>query len=84
MAESAQLARETAGERTFRGRTVRQRLVEHEVWYGLGVGGIEGGSLIQENATTLRTVSGGPRASLTRTESLAGFKNETDSWCWIN
>ena len=64
----AQRARETAGGGPSGVELVRHRLVEHEVWYryptlvGLGLGGIEGGSLIQGVATMLRTVLGGPRA----------------------
>ena len=44
----AQLARETAGGGPSVVELVGQRLVEHEVWYRLGLGGIEGGRLIQE------------------------------------
>ncbi len=46
----AQLARETAGGGPSVVELVRQRLVEYEVWYRLGLGGIEGWSLIQEVA----------------------------------
>ena len=44
----AQLARETAGGGPSVVELVGQRLVEHEVWDWLDVGGIEGGRLIQE------------------------------------
>ena len=42
---------------------VGRGLVEYELWYGLGLGGIVGWSLIQEKVSTmLRMVPGGPRA----------------------
>ncbi len=46
----AQLVRETAGGGPSVVELVRQRLVEHEVWYGLGLGGIEGRGLVEEVA----------------------------------
>ncbi len=46
----AQRAGETAGGGPSVVEFDRQRLVEHEVWYRLGLGGIEGGRLIQEVA----------------------------------
>ena len=46
----AQLVWGTAGGGRSVVELVRQRLVEHEVWDGLGPGGIEGGSLILEIA----------------------------------
>ena len=37
---------------------VGQRRVEHEVRYGLGLGGIEGRSLVEEEVSLRRTASG--------------------------
>ena len=50
MAEWLSLSGRTAGGGPSVVELVRQRLVEHEVWYRLGVGGVEGGRLIQEVA----------------------------------
>ena len=48
MAEWLSLSGQTSGGGPSRVELVGQRLIEHEVWYGLGLGGIEGRSLIQE------------------------------------
>jgi len=37
---------------------VGRRLVEHEVRYGIGLGGIEGRSLVEEEVPLRRTTSG--------------------------
>ena len=50
MAEWLSLSGQTAGGGPSVVELARQRLVEHEVWDGLGLGGIEGRSLIQEVA----------------------------------
>ena len=44
----AQLVRETAGGRRSVVELVGQRLVEHEFWDGLGLGGIEGRGLVEK------------------------------------
>ncbi len=54
----AQLARETTGGGPSVVELVGQRLVEHEVWDWLGFGGIEGGSLVEEEVSLGRTASG--------------------------
>ena len=40
------------------GEIVGQRRVEHEVRYGLGLGGLEGRSLVEEEVSLRRTASG--------------------------
>ena len=48
LAEWLSLSWRTAGGRPSGVELVGQRLIEHEVWDGLGLGGIEGRSLTQE------------------------------------
>ena len=45
---SGQTAGRTAGGRRSGVELVGQRLIEHEVWDGLGLGGIEGRGLVEE------------------------------------
>ena len=51
MAEWLSLSGQTAGGGPSVVELARQRLVEHEVWDGLGLGGIEVRSLVEEKVS---------------------------------
>ena len=58
MAEWLGLSGRTVGADRLVVEVVGQRLVEHEVWRGLDLGGIEGRSLVEEEVSLRGAASG--------------------------